>query len=399
MADYTRAWDIADPADSDLAKFGAQEIREFKVDIAERLAREHLAGNLVTDAFGMHAFINKALTSADSPYTVLKLQTVLLCDTTAGSITLNLPTAVGLTGKPYVIKKTVLANVLTIDPNGAETIGGYATMLVKEIKQITIMSDGSNWLVIDAYGPEVGYFHSPYPYRNLLIKPTAGSTYSSLDISFDECILKGPQGDYIKHLAGSGVANIAVGGVNGLDTGAEASNTWYYIWAVSSGGVLGFCLSTSSTAPNAAVTGTYPYVALLGAVRNDSGGNFQRMYQRNNRVLLDSSLGYMVVTQHPVVATDVDLGGVAGSVGLCPPIARKVQFSFQLDRTSANGHLVIQTLQDGITYSALPLGPVNSDLTVMYGYFEIQPNSANQIRYYSTNAGMDVSFGIRGWEY
>lgn len=33
---YTRNWDTADPADTDEAKYGAQEIREFKIDDEER---------------------------------------------------------------------------------------------------------------------------------------------------------------------------------------------------------------------------------------------------------------------------------------------------------------------------------------------------------------------------
>jgi len=398
MADYTRAWDIADPADSDLAKFGAQEIREFKVDIAERLAREHLAGNLVTDAFGMHAFINKALTSADSPYTVLKLQTVLLCNTTTGSITLNLPTAVGMTGKPYVIKKTVLANVLTIDPSGAETIGGYATMLIKEIKQITIMSDGSNWLVLGAYGPEVSYFSTPYPYRNLYIIPNTVAPNSKLDLSYDECILKGPQGDYIKHLAASGNVDMAVSGVGGLDTGVEASDTWYYIWAVSSGGVPNFCLSTSSTAPNAAVTGTYPYIALLGAVRNNAAGNFQPMVQKNHRVACNTPTA-IVDAQAAVVGTAVDLGGVAGSATLSPPTAKNVKIAYLLERTAGAGNLYIYAYDGVYMLEYRLLGVVNATVITARGDFFIQPYTNNQIRYQTGNAGVAVTLSIIGWEY
>jgi hypothetical protein len=55
-------------------------------------------------------------------------------------------------------------------------------------------------------------------------------------------------------------------GLNGLDTGTEASDSWYYIYAVDASH--GF-LSTSATSPTTGVVGTV--YALVGCVRNTSG--------------------------------------------------------------------------------------------------------------------------------
>jgi hypothetical protein len=66
-----------------------------------------------------------------------------------GSRTINLPTASGRQGKAYVIKKTDSSSgEVVIDPNGAETIDGAASMsLYKQYDSVIIYSDGTNWKV------------------------------------------------------------------------------------------------------------------------------------------------------------------------------------------------------------------------------------------------------------
>lgn len=68
------------------------------------------------------------ITNADSPYTLQDGDGILLCDTTAGAITVNLPATADHVGRVLTIKKTdVAANAVTLDGNGAETIDGSAT--------------------------------------------------------------------------------------------------------------------------------------------------------------------------------------------------------------------------------------------------------------------------------
>lgn len=91
-----------------------------------------------------------AITSSSSPYTVLAGDGMVSCDTTSGNITVNLYTAVGNQGKRIIIKKTVAANTVTIDPNSTETIDGQSTYTLVGIYDfITIISNGSNWQVVD----------------------------------------------------------------------------------------------------------------------------------------------------------------------------------------------------------------------------------------------------------
>lgn len=115
--------------------------------------------------------------------------------------------------------------------------------------------------------------------RNLVAQWASNST---LTVTADELVLKNGSG--IPYLASSVnvTANIASSGANGLDTGAEAGNTWYYVWIIYNGTTVASLLSTSSTSPT--MPSGYTYKALVGAVRNDGSSNFVRFWQYDRRV-------------------------------------------------------------------------------------------------------------------
>jgi hypothetical protein len=71
-----------------------------------------------------------------------------------GNATANLPDATTIPGRIYVIKinRTNVADTLTIDPNGAQTIDGFATYGLQCQYAVTIQSDGSNWRIISDFG-------------------------------------------------------------------------------------------------------------------------------------------------------------------------------------------------------------------------------------------------------
>lgn len=70
---------------------------------------------------------------------------------TSGTFTVNLPTAVSITGRMYVIKNSG-AGTITIDGSGSETIDGVTTKTLSvQYSGMTIMSDGANWIVIATF--------------------------------------------------------------------------------------------------------------------------------------------------------------------------------------------------------------------------------------------------------
>ena len=119
-------------------------------------------------------------------------------------------------------------------------------------------------------------------YRNLIIKNNSTYPDFRMDISFDECILQNTTGASLRLSSQSYLLNISISGLDGLDTGAEAISTWYYIWIISNGTTHGSLFSTSSTSP-VMPTG-YTYKALVGAIYNNASSNFIRIYQKDEKV-------------------------------------------------------------------------------------------------------------------
>ena len=83
-------------------------------------------------------------------YTMTALNSLVLCDATSASLTITLPTAVGIAGKYYTIKKIdITTNTVTVDGNGSETIDGETTQIIQQKNvSITVVSNGINWLII-----------------------------------------------------------------------------------------------------------------------------------------------------------------------------------------------------------------------------------------------------------
>jgi hypothetical protein len=123
---HTRAWTEVTPADGDLIRNGARDIRRRMVDIRERLEYEHIWNDDQTND-GMHAF--KTATKTDTNYTVTWVDTFVLVSTGNSDRTITLP-AVSATyaGKIFWFKKidSGTGDVI-IDGDGAETIDGATT--------------------------------------------------------------------------------------------------------------------------------------------------------------------------------------------------------------------------------------------------------------------------------
>lgn len=62
---------------------------------------------------------------------------------------INLPTAVGVLGQEYVIANRGTSSV-TVNPDGAETVGGAASQTLTTNQSIIIVSNDINWLVISS---------------------------------------------------------------------------------------------------------------------------------------------------------------------------------------------------------------------------------------------------------
>ena len=70
-------------------------------------------------------------------------------DSIGGPATAALPTAVGLGGRWMDIKKLGTSGIVTIDPDGSETIDGESSIqLLWQFESVTLFSDDANWNII-----------------------------------------------------------------------------------------------------------------------------------------------------------------------------------------------------------------------------------------------------------
>lgn len=103
-----------------------------------------------------------AVTAQTTTYAVLTTDSTILASGSAFTITL--PTAIGVTGKQYTIKKTdaSLSNQITIATTSSQTIDGVTTRKVStQFEQFTVVSDGANWNVVSHTYPSAWVAYTP----------------------------------------------------------------------------------------------------------------------------------------------------------------------------------------------------------------------------------------------
>ena len=96
--------------------------------------------------------ISLPIVTKTADYTATANDSTILVDASGGAVTISLPTAVGIAGRIYTIKKVSISNSVIIDPNGSETIDGSPTKSINSpYDAFTCQSDGANWVIIEYY--------------------------------------------------------------------------------------------------------------------------------------------------------------------------------------------------------------------------------------------------------
>ncbi len=90
-----------------------------------------------------------AYTAKTSAYTLSNTDYTVNC--TSGTFALTLPTAIGITGKLFVLNNSGTGTI-TLNTTSSQTIDGSAsgTLTLAQYKNYTVQSDGSNWIVLSA---------------------------------------------------------------------------------------------------------------------------------------------------------------------------------------------------------------------------------------------------------
>jgi hypothetical protein len=85
----------------------------------------------------------------DSPYTATtgSVDIAIMCDTSAGNITVNLPAIAGNSNRRYNIKN-IGTGTVTIDPNGGETIDGEVDLEISQYNSPRLICTSIEWSLI-----------------------------------------------------------------------------------------------------------------------------------------------------------------------------------------------------------------------------------------------------------
>lgn len=194
--------------------------------------------------------------------------------------------------------------------------------------------------------------------RNLV---AAYASASTLTVTADEVLLKTAGGSSYLASTVSVTADMTVSGANGLDTGSEASGTWYNIWLIYNGTTVAALLSTSATAPT--LPSGYTYRALVGAVRNDGSSNFVRFWQHDRRVT--------TTTQNVFNAQALTTSYASQSISaMAPPIAKWATGTFGGSTSGGGVGLAIAGDANGV--GAVYVAGICSS-TVLDGYYAASP--------------------------
>jgi hypothetical protein len=104
-------------------------------------------------ALHVNASFATAITGKTSNYTLTGGDHTILVNCSSGNVTLTLPTAVGCTGRMYIVKRIDdSVNAANINSNGSENIeGSTSAASVSGMSSIVLQSDNSGWWKVAEY--------------------------------------------------------------------------------------------------------------------------------------------------------------------------------------------------------------------------------------------------------
>ena len=248
------------------------------------------------------------------------------------------------------------------------------------VKRLTIDSTTTGFVV------EVTGGNVLAPHEGLVNKYVSATT---ADIDADAVLLKNTGGAGFRAETVNLTVDITASGVNGLDTGSEASSTWYYLWVIYNGTTVAGLLSISATAPT--MPSGYTFKGLVGAVYNDSGSAFDKFHQVGV---------YVGIQQDNVLSSGSATSWTSVSLATAVPAnAKLISANVSQNQTTSGSEAHIAPSSDGV------IGKFNMQIqgTSTSGemYMEItMPLLIVQTIYYNAlNSFVNVKILINGYEY
>lgn len=142
--------------------------------------------------------------------------------------------------------------------------------------------DNSTKIASTAYTDRAARYSEIASGRNMKCS-VANVSANQATFTADEVKLKDTSGNLYLASTVSVTPDLSASGANGLDTGAEASSTWYYLWVIYNGTTVAGLWSLSATAPT--MPGGYTYKALVSCGYNNGSSNLLSAFQAGNEYL------------------------------------------------------------------------------------------------------------------
>ena len=228
------------------------------------------------------------------------------------------------------------------------------------------------------------------PHQNLAVINDGTNPNYQMDITADEITLFDGTSRVKNYSSVSETVDITSSGVDGLDTGSEASSTWYYIWIISKeDDTVASLLSTSATAPT--MPTDYVYKGLVGAVYNNSSSNFDVITQTNNHVARAS---------HAVVSAGTATSITSVSLtGIVPPNARVVSGWLLLISSTASARYVYILPRSTDGGNMAVGGNLSGSNWGRGGWFRVPIPTSQTVYYRVTGSSCSGYVYLSGWEY
>jgi len=227
------------------------------------------------------------------------------------------------------------------------------------------------------------------PLGNIRLLRLGWSSVSAVTIAAGEC-RDSTNTFNIINLA-TRTANITSSGAGGLDTGSEASNTWYAVHIIDdSSGVNteDAMLSLSATAPT--MPSGYDVFRRVGWVRNDGTSDFLKFYQtgedNTRRIAYDEEFSAIEVLNNGSATTHaaVDLSNLVPSTSISPVLS--VEHESTGDSNSAYFRPTGATGDDNGFWFGPGAGG-DKGFVAGYGQIEVPTNASQSIDYKLDDSG------------
>jgi len=91
---------------------------------------------------------NAPITYTAGTHTITNGYELILCDTSGGAVTVDLPDPTLSKGKKYYFKKTTTSHQVVITGGGYDIDGSPSKVLTNQFETVTVISDGAQWWLI-----------------------------------------------------------------------------------------------------------------------------------------------------------------------------------------------------------------------------------------------------------